>query len=149
MSTSRIPAVVKALRDTAQAALPDLDVRLGPPSGELPERGLFVNDTSDDEAEFRQSWAGNGARARNEDFDLPCLLYRDTGDNDQDTVSAEMDAVFADFATVENLLRSGDLNLGVTGFSVECEVAEGAWSQDPSDGLVTRLRFTVHVKTRI
>lgn len=151
MSTSRIPAVVAAFKAAVTAALPSLEVRQGKPPTEVPVAGLYVAATDDDdEITFNQDWAGQGSRARNETFEFPNLLFRRTGSNDQTTVTSELAALFTDLGAIENVLRT-DPTLGVSGYTVRAQFGtDGAARQVQSkDGLVSRVRFTVKVETRI
>ena len=151
MSTSRIPVVIAAFKAVVAAALPSIEVSQGKPTTEVPEVGLYVAATDeDDEIIFSQDWAGQGSRARNETFEFPNLLFRRTGDNRQETVASELAALFTDLGAIENALRD-DPTLGVSGYTVRAQFGtDGAVRQIQSqDGLVSRVRFTVKAETRI
>lgn len=156
MSTSRIPAAVVAFKTLAATALPSLDIRQGIPPVSDPVRGLYVlagfeGDTVDTApVDASQAWAGNGARARNEDFSIPCVLFRRTGNSDQATAVAEMNAVFTDFAALETALRGDPTLGGIAQINGGAEIADSfSFWQHNQGGLVTLIAFTVSVQARI
>lgn len=151
MSSSRIPAILAAWKALATTAIPSYEVRQGQPTTDVPLQGLYVAATDEtDEITFSQTWAGQGSRSRNETFDIPNLLFRRTGDNDQTTVVSELEALFVTLGSLEDVVRN-DPTLGVSGYTVRAQFGtDGATSQTQSDnGLVSRVRFNLHVETRI
>lgn len=152
MSTSRIPAILAAWRAIGEAN--GLEVMQGMPgtdADDAPESGLYVAATDEtNQITFEQSWAGQGSRSRNESFEIPNLLYRWTGDTDQDTVISEFEALFTTLGLLEDAVRL-DPTLGVSGYTVRAQFGtDGSASQtQTTDGLTSRVRFTLAVETRI
>lgn len=147
MSSSRIPACVDALVSLLDAALA-IEVRDGAVLQNVERAGLTVGaDLDDSTFRWEQDWAGLGHSQRDEVFDVPCVLWARSGDNDVATVRTE---VFGYFASIESTLRTSE-NLGITGgFNVRADVRPTAYSQPQTpDGVVCRIDFTVRCQARI
>jgi hypothetical protein len=150
LSTSLIPSVLDTLVAQFTTALAGvMAVTDGPPTVDIPASGLFVGAALGDEAiQFQQANPVAGARRRDEQFDIPNLMYLRTGDTD--TLSATRASVFAALALLETSMRA-DMSIGIAGNSVRAQLGTVGWfSQVQSpDGIVCRISFTIEVKTRI
>lgn len=148
---SRVPATLDRLYEVAQASVtaPTLAFR-GPFITGDPSNALFVGYDGDPAGDFRavnvvSSWAGLGARARDEEFDVFCAVTVLSGDND---IPGATTAAYAIYYAFENALRADpDLNQGPP-FTAGVNTGELFTMPHPA-GLQVRLGFTVHVKTRI
>ena len=147
MSTSRIPAVVDALVTLLDAAL-SIDVRDGAILQNVESAGLTVGaDLDDARFPWEQDWAGLGHASRDETFEVPCVLWARSGDNQ---VSAVRTQLFGYFATVESTLRTNE-GLGLGGaFNIRADVRPVAYNQPQTpDGVVCRIDFVIRVQARI
>lgn len=148
MAASRIPATIDALVSAIRAT--GLTTWDGPfVTGDYAP-AVHVGYDGDPDGDYMavdtdQEWAGLGARARDEEFDVICCAIVTSGDSD---VRVARQTAFAILATVENTLRATP-SLGqpppfVAGFK------PGAIHIEPTaDGHQVRAVFNVHVKTRI
>lgn len=114
MGTSIVFDLIDALNDRWTSALTGINVIDGTGMTDDPGDFLMVGvedpdtDTYADSAESVQSWAGLGARHRDEEGTVTCCALSWNGDANQ---RAARQAVKATLAAVENDLRS-DPNLG-------------------------------------
>ena len=154
MSTSVIPDLIARLVTTFDSALPadvlvvDGDIVTGEPGTTL----MVGWDDPDNEratsATSNQEWAGIGAKARNEDGEITCLVVALDGNSVMATARATAKAVTD---AVENALRA-DPNLGgaVPGlmwvsYGTRTEVRQ--WLSD--QGAVCSITFEIAFKARI
>lgn len=154
-TSSRIPAVTDALVSVVTTAIgTSAKVFDGPGDSSTASSTSWVTvgaTTNDDDTVFSQTWAGSGGFQRNEDVNIPCELRYVTG---KPGFSALRSSTFALLALIENALRA-DPTLGVTGYTVRAQLASGEYTGDRAGVgtgapvLVGRIRFTVHVETRI
>lgn len=146
MSGSMIPACVDALVAILDAPL-TIEVRDGGQLQNLETAGLLVGtDGGPSEFPWDQAWAGQAHVARDETFDIPCVLFARSGDNSLSTCRTE---VFGYMATVESTLRNSP-TLGISTNTVRAQMSGGRYSQPTTpDGVVCRIDFTVRVTTRI
>lgn len=147
---SRIPATIDALVAAWTAALVPVPVWDGPVvSGDFSD-AVFVGYDGNPEGAFdavagTQEWAGLGARARTEEFDVVCSIVVLAGDG---ALGAARQRVFSLLASAAAALRANP-GLGQAPPFV-AEVASPALFTEPtSQGLQARLSFAVHVRTRI
>lgn len=149
MAPSRIPATIDALVAAFTAA--GLKTWDGPfVTGDYAP-AVHVGYDGDPEGEFQavepdQEWAGLGAKARDEEFDVICCVTLSSGDSDVRTARV---AAFAILATVETTLRANP-SLGQSPPFVAA-FKPGAVHIQPDENVGFSLRavFNVHVKTRI
>lgn len=146
MSGSMIPACVDAAVALLDAALA-IEVRDGGQLQNLEAAGLLIGtDGGPSEFPWSQTWAGQAHVARDETFDIPCVLFDRSADN---AVSACRTEVFGYMATVESTLRNNP-TLGISTNTVRAEMAGGRYAQpNTPDGVVCRIDFTIRVTTRI
>ncbi|MDP9949124.1 MULTISPECIES: hypothetical protein [Streptomyces] len=154
MATSAVPAAIDALLTILRAApgLAGVAVVDGPPGVNFTERlRIYVGYSpgSDQAAEIQQSFAGAGARQRDEDAAISCYAEARGGDKDMGLRRAQ---VFGLLAEVENALRGTDAapqapTLG--GAVLWSEVTAGSLSQAQESGTLAGLAFTVAYHARI
>ncbi len=147
-TTSRFGAVVDALV-TAIDATSVQHVFDGPPltSESLTEYVIVggTNDADDDAGEFAQTWAGLGAKAKDETGEVTCAVLVQTGD---DGVKAARDRALVIFGEIETAVRA-DPTLAVL-VSGWLNLSAGRVSQRRNaNGLYARLVLTVSYKCRI
>ena len=152
MASSRIPAIIDALLAacSANAGLVGVTVYDGPPTTNETEPDLLFIGASDDQngdIGFTQDWAGQGSQRRKETFDIPCLAVSRQGGT---VMKTSRDRVFTITAAVESLLQA-DATLGVSGYTVRAQYGtSGSAGQVQSpNGALVRVRFNVHVETRL
>lgn len=120
MATSVVFDLIDELVTTFRTALPSVNVYDGYGVTDDPGDAVMVgiSDPNDERAapssSARQSWAGLGARARDEQGTVTCVAYSWNGD--PDGLASARAAVKTTLAAIENALRN-DPNLGgaVTG----------------------------------
>lgn len=111
---------------------------------------LYVGYDGDPEGDFQavdcdSEWAGLGAKARDEEFDVICAAFALDGGND---VSAARTRVYALLKVAADALRA-DPSLGFTP-PYTAEVKGGELFTPLTDkGIEARVVFRVHVETRI
>ncbi len=118
-------------------------------SGDLTDR-LFVGYDGDPEGEFQSAdldsdWAGLGAKARDEEFDIVCAVVTRPGFA---RASEARNAALAVFQTAAAALRA-DPSLGLPPPTTAAAVADALYTPPGSTGVQGRLVFNVHVKTRV
>ena len=150
MTTSRIPAVVDALVTILTAALPDVDVYDGrwvtaPAST---RSYLTVGWTPEEEGPSgEQSWAGLGAKARDERIAVPC--YADAYSGSTDTAERR-NAAFELLTAAEDALRADPTLGGAVLQPGWAEVGNYSVRQEQTDaGLEVGVTFVINVTTRI
>lgn len=150
--SSLVPAVLDALVAGFDTAL-SIPVVDGPPTTNVENTSLFVGCDPDltghsGTISGEQRWAGKTRTDRDETFEVPCVLYYLTGDDD---LSAARLAVQAHMDLVETWLRS-NISLGQPGAS-NCRAEFGtpfSWIWERSGkGTEVRYVFTVNVEGRI
>jgi hypothetical protein len=148
--TSRYPTVVDHLVAALRAA--DLLVWDGPLVTGDTRDAVFVGYDADPDsewlsAELGQSWAGLGARTREETFAVRCAVLATTGETE---AKPARDAAFALLAVVETVLRAGP-SLGLTPTPMVAEVVPTAIYTEPGEatGVQVRIPFEIRVKTRV
>ena len=115
-----------------------------------PADALFIGYDGDPAGDFRSvtadsEWAGLGARARNERFEVFCAITVLSGDGD---VKIATDAAYVIHAAFEAALRADpDLNQSAP-FTAAVTMGELFTMPHPS-GLQVRLAFNVRISTRI
>lgn len=148
MSTSRVPATIDAL----VAALTGAGVTTwdgAVVSGDF-ENAVYVGYDGDPDGDFKtvvmdQEWAGLGARARTETFDIICCAYVLSGAADTKSVR---DTVYGLLATAETTLRANP-SLGQASTFVAAIKPQELFTWPTTGGVQGRLVFHVHVQTRI
>lgn len=155
MAESRIPAAIDAVVDALEALdVPDLMIWDGPVlSGDYVVNCIYIGcDGSFMENEERasstqQSWAGLGAKRRDEENQIVCAAVFATG-NDMPRWKPARDAVYALVELVGTTLRANP-SLGLSAPSV-AELWPGDFFQEfgPS-GYQARVVFTINHKTRV
>lgn len=153
MSSSLIPSCITALVSSLTTAFAGaIPVNDGPVLQNTEPAMLLVGATeaeglsSGDFPEWQQRWAGLGHAARDETFQIPCVLFVRSGDTDLATYRT---TAWSYFATVESTLRN-DPTLGISTNTIRAQVSPGSYSQPQTpDGVVCRIDFTVNVEGRI
>ena len=154
MGTSRggefIDASVEML--TVVAVLPVGQVVDGPFVTESDRsEWVFIGYDGNPEGDFEavtieQSWAGLGAKAKNEIDDITCAVVVAAGDHRD--IKGARDRVYAIFADVEDAFRANP-SLGFTSPTV-AELSSGTLHQEQTDsGIQVRFVFNVSIMTRI
>jgi hypothetical protein len=146
-----IPTVLDALFAQFTTALAGvMAVTDGPPTIDLPMSGLYVGASVDQNVpvSFAQGIPVMGAKRRDEEFQIPNLMYLRTGDTD--TLSATRAAIFAALALIETSMRA-DMAIGISGNTVRVQLGTvGEFRQlQTGDGVTCRLDFMIEGKTRI
>lgn len=152
MARSRVRPTIARVMELFTAAVGDVgNVYRGPfVTGEL-KPAIWVGYDGDPEGDFKtaeptQEWAGIGAKARDEEFDVVCAATALIGD---ENVDLAWDAVDALLEVVENTLRA-DPSLGQTPPPYVAEYRPGPTYTEPTaNGWQVRAVFNVHVKTRL
>ncbi len=152
MVASRVPSVLTALTNTATTALANTDctVYRGPFVTGNPGKALFVGYDGDPAGDFRavnatSQWAGLGAKARDEVFEVICSITMLDGAGD---VGGSTNDIYAIHALFEAAVRDNPslgqpprLTAGVTGGEL--------FTMPHPSGLQVRLVFMVQVSARI
>ncbi len=148
MASTRVPATIDALVALGTAA--GATTWDGPVVTGDYNTALFIGYDGDPDGDFLaaeadQEWAGLGAKARDEEFDIICAAVATIGDS----VKIARDAVFAMVALLESALRT-DPALGQTPPPFTAGFKPGNLFVEPTAaGFQARLVFMVHVKTRV
>lgn len=146
-SPSRLPDLVDNFVSRLEAAsgLSGVQVVDGPiVSGTAAQEQVFVGYDADPEgdaeaASTSQTWAGLGARAKNEDIQLTCAVLVRKGST---AVKPLRDRVFAIFAEVEAVVRA-DPSLGLPPPTV-CAITDTSFrTPQTPNGIEGRLLFTL------
>lgn len=156
-TTTAVPAVIDYLVDTFTAA-PTLGAAAdpvtiidGPETFQYSGRALWVGVDDLDSAaplaaESNQEWVGVGARARDEQLSVFCILQGWGGD--QKFRSARDDAA-ATLAAIEAVLR-GDVYLGGLTLFQAPGMTGAIWMQAFTDkGAAVRIPFRIEAKARL
>ncbi|MEW2250394.1 hypothetical protein AB0907_24005 [Streptomyces sp. NPDC006975] len=147
MASSRVPQLIDAFVAALQAApgLAGVQVVDGPlVSASAATEWVFVGYDADPGGEFTtavtsQTWAGIGAKAKNEDIALTCAVLVQRGSTD---VRACRVRVFELFAQVEAVVRA-DPSLGLPPPTV-CSISETTFHTEQTErGIQGRLPFTL------
>lgn len=149
---SRIPSVLNELQSVAVTAMANTGCQVfrGPFVTGDPGSALFIGYDGDPGGDFdtvvqTSEWAGLGAKARNEMFDVFCSITELSGEGDVGTAT---DHVFVLFAAFEDAMRATP-GLNQTP-RLTAAVASIQLSTMPHpSGLQVRLTFTVRVSARI
>lgn len=150
-STTLIPSALDALLTGFDSVL-SIDVVEGPPVQNEEDTGLFVGASGDDvEIPAQQRWPGLAHVHRDETFEIPCQLYRKSGDSDPADFKTIRNLLFADLALIETWLRT-HVDLGMAGSNnVRAQFGE-TFSYFPvrtGDGLLLRIDFNINIEGRI
>lgn len=152
-STSRFSAVVASLAAAITAAVnnPLIPVFDGPMTSDPDALSYFVvgSDGSDGEVragQFTQSWAGLGARARDEMADVDCALVVLSGD--EGTFAGVRDTAFGLLAQMETGMRS-NFATNVPGVLWQELTVGDVFQANTNRGPRVRIPFTVHFRSRI
>ncbi|MFF9097564.1 hypothetical protein ACF1AX_31135 [Streptomyces sp. NPDC014802] len=147
MASSRVPQLIDAFVAALQAApgLAGVQVVDGPlVSASTATDWVFVGYDANPEGEFNtafttQTWAGLGAKAKNEDIALTCAVLVQRGSTD---VRACRVRTFEVFAQVEAVVRA-DPSLGLPPPTV-CSISETTFYTEQTErGVQGRLPFTL------
>jgi hypothetical protein len=144
MITSTVPAALTALLSIVTAAVdPAVPVFDGMPAGDLPDSFVIVgySDVNGSPAVTgEQSTEGGGARE--EVYDIACLVSVATGDSTSTTLAELRTAAAAIFAAIEQALTGNDTLNRAVGYAY---VGGMDWIQQPtSTGAVVSIAFFVH-----
>lgn len=148
MAETRVDDAILAL--VALWTTAGLDAVDGPfVSGDISDR-LFVGYDGDPEGEFQvadldSDWAGLGAKARDEEFDVVCAVVTRPGFT---RASEARTAAIAVFQTAAAALRA-DPSLGMPPPTTAAAIAQSLYTPPASTGVQGRLVFNVHVRTRV
>lgn len=152
MVASRVPAALTQLATVAQTAVASLGCQVyrGPFVTGDPGKALFIGYDGDPTGDFRSvnansEWAGLGAKARNEEFQVICSITMTTGNPD---VGAATDSVYAVHAALEAAVRADPSLTQAPRFTAAVAGGELFTMPHPG-GLQVRLAFTVNVSARI
>lgn len=152
MAHSRVPAVLTQLTAVAQTALASnpCQVYRGPFVTGDPGSALFIGYDGDPAGEFRSvvvtsSWAGIGAKARNEEFRVSCSITLLSGDAN---VASAVDDAYVIYNLFEDALRADPGLNQAPRLTASADVAE-LFTMPHPQGLQIRLGFTVMVSARI
>ncbi|MEV4159006.1 hypothetical protein [Nonomuraea dietziae] len=154
MATSRVPEIIDNLL-AALAAAPPLahPVRVydGPLiSGEQPADSVFIGYDGDPEGEFQaaaaeQSWAGLGARAKDETVQIVGAVIARRGDTN---VRKARVRGYQLLAAVEDALRASPA-LGMPPPTTVAMAAGTCFQEQHARGVQCRITFSIAVETRI
>lgn len=152
MAASRVPAILTALTTTATTALSATTCKVyrGPFVTGDPGTSLFIGYDGNPAGEFRavqvvSQWAGLGARARDEQFDVACAITLLSGSGD---VAQATDDVYALHTLFEAAVRASPALSQAPRLTAELSAGELFTMPHPS-GLQVLLSFTVRVSARI
>ncbi len=151
-NSSRVPALIEALVTQLDAAL-DVDVFDGPAFGDDARASWLEIGVDDPElsggsgltaASSRMSWAGLGARSRNEEITILCAAWAWTG---EDAVSVPRASAYALLAQVEAIIFADPTLGGVALFGIASETTlrQGLSSK----GATAAVLFQVEAKARL
>lgn len=152
MTASRFADTLTALTTVANTAMAGTGCAVfrGPFITGDPGNSLFIGYDGDPGGDFQSvlqtsEWAGLGAKARNELFDVLCAITGIFGDGD---VKAATDKVYSLYSAFENAMRADpDLNQPPR-FTAAVTTAQLFTIPHPA-GLQVRLAFNVRVSARI
>lgn len=137
----------------ASSALSGVTVVDGPPVGDQADTDyLYVGwqPDSDTAADMRQDFAYAGARRRDEEFDIFCVVDTWSGDSD---VKTRRDRAFVLLGAVEDALRATDVAPTaptLSGAVLFSHLTGGVLQQAATpQGVRVRIPFTVHCRARI
>lgn len=148
MATSRVPATIDAL--VAALVTAGITTWDGPVvTGDF-ENAVYIGYDGDPDGQFEtvvmdQEWAGLGAKARSEVFDIICCAYVLNGAADTKSVR---DTVYGLLATVETTLRNNP-TIGQAPMFLGAIKPQTLFTWSTADGVQGRLVFHINVKTRI
>lgn len=152
MAASRFAATLTQLTATATTALAGTGCAVfrGPVVTGDPGTALFIGFDGDPMGDFQSvlqssEWAGLGAKARNEMFDVMCSLTAIFGDGD---VASATNNVHTLFTTFEAAMRADPSLNQAPRFTAEVNNAQLFTTPHPT-GLQVRLAFNVRVSARI
>ena len=152
MADSRVPAVLTQLTSVATTALAATTCQVfrGPVISGDPGTMLFIGYDGDPMGEFRtvnvaSEWAGLGARARDEIFQVFCAITSLDGAGD---IAATTDSVYALYHLFEAALRATPGLNQAPRLTAAIRAGELFTMPHPA-GLQVRLTFTVEVSARI
>ncbi len=154
MATSALPAALTALVTALQAAdaLTGVLVTDGQPVGDTATQDFLAVGWSggeDQVAEIMQDFNAAGARTRDEDFSITCVVDVWSGDEGFATVR---NRVFEIFGVVETVLRATGGNPAaptLNGTVLWSELTTGDLFQSHSEGAIAGLAFTIACRARI
>lgn len=148
MADSRVPATIDALKSLWSAT--GATVWDGPVvTGDYSDC-LFVGYDGDPDGDFQSAecdseWAGLGAKARVEEFDIICAVVTLVGDQD---MKAARDNAYAQFKKAADAVRA-DPSLGQAPPYMASVKGGSLFTENNPEGLQMRIVFRVHVVTRI
>lgn len=147
--TSVTPDLIKALRDAATAALPDVTVTNGL-SREWNTGDYLMVGVDDPDGLKAQASDSSHEQQTNNDRDqdgrLTCVALSTNGHADQDDA---MDAVYSIMGTVDMMLRSGAVTVAGVKFW-QLDISDESYSQNiPDLGTSALLVFRIHFVARI
>jgi hypothetical protein len=153
VSTSVVPAAVRAIHDAIAAAVPSAVVIVGPGETEDPaDAGIvFVGVSDADETTYAeavtgsQHWAQLGGKMRDEQFTIHCVAVAWNGNSD---ALAAMDGAHALMGAVENAIVSDPTLGGVLLFAVGI-TSHGLKFTADNQGVSAHVPFDVECRTRI
>jgi hypothetical protein len=153
VSTSRAPAAIDALAALFAAApgLSGVEVVDGPTvTGDPLHEALFVGydgdpDGAGEAVTFEQTWAGLGAKAKDETFAITCAVVAWGGDTAVREIRLR---AFALLAEVENILRA-DPSVGLPPPTVVAMASGSLVQAQRQSGMECRIPFQIAVQTRI
>jgi hypothetical protein len=155
MATSAVPDAIDALVEILGGAPGMTGVLIvdGPPAVNFSDRErIYVGHDREGEsaADISQSFAGAGARTRDEEFSIACYAEVRYGDKN---MARRRSRVFDLLAAVENALRATDANPDaptLNGTVQWAHLTAGTLVQSQTgDGAVAGLSFTVTCRARI
>lgn len=158
--TSRLPVLISYLvtlftnDPTLGAATPPVTVFDGPPTTGLDAPlKLYVglsdpdNVAAEPAGEFRQTWAGMGRRARNEEVTIHCCAEAWSGTDDLLTVRVAAAAIVA---AVEVVMQSDTTQFGGNVLFPDPGIDSGALVQNNTQaGAIARVAFDLIFRSRI
>ena len=137
---SKVPAAIDRLVQALTVNLPDVQVIDGPPIINLEETGIAIGYTPD-QISVQAVAEGAGLMAEMETFDINCLAWQRSGEEDMKTVR---DGVFAVIARV-NAALANDRKLGGAVTNAQLRVVDLDQTQTP-DGIWAVVAFVVTCK---
>lgn len=155
MTVSRVPETIDALVAVFRAA--GLTVYDGPQVEDWSQSGntqyaLFVGyDGNGEDSELRsaaetQTWASLGASHRNDEFDIICSVAALDGSNDTKAARDQVYSVLE--SAVAAIMADKSLGLGATPYVAEM-LSGDLYTMPTNSGILCRILFVVHVKTRV
>ncbi|MFJ4974209.1 hypothetical protein ACIP6X_02460 [Streptomyces coeruleorubidus] len=155
MATSAVPGAMAALVAILRAApdLADVEILDGPPTVDMARSDVIAvgwSSEGEQAAQFAQTFNAAGARTRDEDFDIRCLIDVWHGGND---FAAVRQRAFAVLGVVENAIRASAPDPTaptLNGAVLWAHLTQGALIQSFTDqGARAGLAFTVTCHARI